>query len=74
MTTPAAPEGPTAATWTERPGLMTKATVVMRDNGQGDDRSGLPLPAVAIREAYEECGLQVQVSGFLADSTRTLSQ
>lgn len=34
---------------------------------------GLSLQATAIREAYEEAGLQVQLTGFLIDVTRTMS-
>jgi len=37
------------------------------------DAAGLPLQAVAIREALEESGLQVQITGFLADSQRTMT-
>lgn len=34
---------------------------------------GMSLQATAIREAYEEAGLQVQLTRFLVDVTRTLS-
>lgn len=35
---------------------------------------GVPLRATAIREAYEESGLRVVLSGFLADLTRSRSR
>lgn len=35
--------------------------------------AGVSLQATAIREAYEEAGLQVGITGFLADSSRTQS-
>lgn len=34
---------------------------------------GVSLRATALREAWEESGLQVELTGFLADSTRSLS-
>ncbi len=37
------------------------------------DALGSHLQAVAIREAHEEAGLQVQITGFLADSQRTMT-
>lgn len=39
--------------------------------GTVDD--GLPLQASAIKEAYEECGLKVEINGFLADVKRSTS-
>ncbi|MBY0242980.1 MAG: NUDIX hydrolase [Burkholderiaceae bacterium] len=39
--------------------------------GRVDD--GMHLQATAIREAYEESGLQVAITGFLADSERSLT-
>jgi 8-oxo-dGTP pyrophosphatase MutT (NUDIX family) len=35
--------------------------------------AGMNLQATAIREAYEEAGLKVEIAGFLADSSRTQS-
>jgi 8-oxo-dGTP pyrophosphatase MutT (NUDIX family) len=35
--------------------------------------AGTSLQACAIREAYEEAGLKVQIIGYLADSLRTQS-
>lgn len=35
--------------------------------------AGMNLQASAIREAYEEAGLKVQITGFLADSIRSQS-
>jgi 8-oxo-dGTP pyrophosphatase MutT (NUDIX family) len=35
---------------------------------------GMPLRATAIREAWEECGLRVALSGFLMDLTRSRSR
>ncbi|MGF6937113.1 ADP-ribose pyrophosphatase YjhB (NUDIX family) [Paraburkholderia sp. UCT70] len=32
-----------------------------------------PRQAAAIREAFEECGLQVEITAFLADSVRSLT-
>lgn len=37
------------------------------------DALGSHLQAVAIREAHEEAGLQVRITGFLADSERTVT-
>ena len=37
------------------------------------DALGSHLQAVAIREAHEEAGLQVRITGFLADSQRTVT-
>ena len=37
--------------------------------GRADD--GLPLQAVAIKEAYEETGLQVEITGYWGDIERT---
>ncbi|MBK4737805.1 NUDIX hydrolase [Noviherbaspirillum sp. DKR-6] len=40
---------------------------------KGRVEAGASLQASAIREAYEEAGLQVRITGFLADSSRTQS-
>lgn len=40
---------------------------------KGRVETGLPRQANAIREAYEECGLKVEIIGFLADSSRSLT-
>lgn len=40
---------------------------------KGGVERGVTMQANAIREAYEEAGLQVKITGFLIDSTRSLS-
>jgi len=37
------------------------------------DIKALPRQANAIRETYEEAGLKVEITGFLADSSRSLT-
>lgn len=41
---------------------------------KGSQDPGVPLRATAIREAFEESGLQVVLTGFLADLTRSRSR
>ncbi|NNG22115.1 NUDIX hydrolase [Telluria aromaticivorans] len=41
---------------------------------KGSQDHGVPLRATAIREAFEESGLQVVLTGFLADLTRSRSR
>ncbi|SFC12704.1 NUDIX hydrolase [Massilia yuzhufengensis] len=41
---------------------------------KGTQDSGVPMRATAIREAFEECGLQVVLTGFLADVDRSRSK
>ncbi|MCC2974799.1 NUDIX hydrolase [Massilia sp. IC2-476] len=41
---------------------------------KGTVDAGMPLPATAIREAWEESGLRVVLTGFLADLTRSRSR
>ena len=41
---------------------------------KGSQDRGVPLRATAIREAFEESGLQVELTGFLADLTRSRSR
>ena len=41
---------------------------------KGSQDAGVPLRATAIREAFEESGLQVVLTGFLADLTRSRSR
>lgn len=41
---------------------------------KGTVDAGMPLRATAIREAWEESGLRVALSGFLADLTRSRSR
>lgn len=40
---------------------------------KGRVEKGVTMQANAIREAYEESGLKVEITGFLADSSRTLT-
>ncbi|WP_246216159.1 NUDIX hydrolase [Paraburkholderia agricolaris] len=40
---------------------------------KGRVEKGLPRQANAIREAYEEAGLKVEITGFLADSSRSMT-
>ncbi|WP_081052923.1 NUDIX hydrolase [Burkholderia vietnamiensis] len=40
---------------------------------KGRVEKGLPRRVIAIREAYEESGLKVEITGFLADSSRSLT-
>jgi len=40
---------------------------------KGTLEDGLPLQASAIKEAYEESGLKVEITGFLGDVKRTTS-
>lgn len=41
---------------------------------KGTKDPGVPLRATAVREAFEESGLRVELTGFLVDLTRSMSR